>query len=89
MGFSSQKFCTERFLFRGNIDCVFLHNNFIKNINYLPKTVNQTRCILFSYFTNGAYVTFVSDIWCHKGCVKIIFVVPMRDQNIKKISFKS
>ena len=49
MGFSSQKFCTERFLFRGNIDCVFLHNNFIKNINYLPKTVNQTRYILFSY----------------------------------------
>ena len=49
MGFSSQKFCTERFLFRVNIDCVFLHNNFIKNINYLPKTVNQTRYILFSY----------------------------------------
>ena len=50
MGFSSQKFCTERFLFRGNIDCIFLHNNSIKNINYLPKTVNQTRySILFSY----------------------------------------
>ena len=55
MGFSSQKFCTERFLFRGNIDCVFLHNNFIKNINYLPKTVNQTIFCFHIYSTSPGH----------------------------------
>ena len=43
------------FFFGRNIDCIFLHNNFIKNINYLPKTVNQTIFCFHIYSTSPGH----------------------------------